>query len=237
MMKKYIFLLLFFMIVCVGVFAIKNGNSTVEVKQVFSTADLKSNCVIDKIIEENDNYIIKAYYPVTQYQNLNDEILAVVNKYIDEFKSEISDFEKSENLKYSLQINFNSYEYLDYISYVFNIFVDTKGAHPNTYITSVNYNTLTKKIMHITDFVDMNKDLLSILSTYSYNTLKDNEKIISNNAKDMLKEGTEPKAENFDIFALDKTGFIVFFEKYSVAPYVAGEFSVTIPYEQLNLKL
>ncbi len=237
MMKKYIFLLLFFIIVCVGVFAIKNNNSIVEVKQVFSTADLKSNCAIDKIIEENDNYIIKAYYPVTQYQNLNDEILAVVNKNIDEFKNEISNFEKSDNLKYSLQINFNSYEYLDYISFVFNIFVDTKGAHPNTYISSVNYNTLTKKVLHITDFVDMNKDFLTILSTYSYDTLKDNEKIISSNVNDMLKEGTQPKVENFDAFALDKTGFIVFFENYSVAPYVAGEFIVTIPYEQLKLKL
>ena len=239
MKKKYIFSLLLFFITVVTVYFIKERDyisEPVEVRQVFSTADLKSKCNIDKIIEETDRYTIKVYYPKTEYENLNNEVLSKVNSYIEAFKNEINEYEQIDGKKAMLEINFNNYEYNDYISYVFNIFVDSGGAHPNTYIFSISYNVQNGKIIKVADLIDMNKDILNILSTYSYNALKENEKIKEYKVEGMLENGTFAKAENFKNFAFDKQGIKIFFEKYSVAPYVAGEFTVTVPYDKLNLQ-
>ena len=238
--KKYIVSVLLFFVIVLSVYYIKENigyTSTVDVRQVFSVADLKSNCNIDKIMEETDKCSIKVYYPVTAYEDLNSEVLNKVNAYIDDFKKEIEPLDKREDMKYKLEINFNSYEYSDYISYVFNVFIDLLGAHPNNFLFSISYNVSSKSVIKIQDLLNINKELLNVLSEYSYNELKDNENIQKYAVEGMLEEGLEKKIDNFDTFAFDNSGFKIFFEKYSVAPYVAGEFIVTIPYDKLGLKI
>ena len=53
----------------------------------------------------------------------------------------------------------------------------------------------------------------------------------------MLKDGTKPLATSFGNFAFSKNGMIIFFNRYQVAPYVAGTFKVNISYEQLELNI
>ena len=53
----------------------------------------------------------------------------------------------------------------------------------------------------------------------------------------MLKDGLKPNDENFDKFVFSNDGLIIFFERYSIAPYFAGEFSILVPYDSINLNI
>ena len=77
--------------------------------------------------------------------------------------------------------------------------------------------------------------MLKNLSEISYNMLKVNEIFQNENMDKRLKDGTGMDKNNFKNFAFDKTGLKIFFENYQIAPYSAGDFSLIIPYEKLNL--
>lgn len=231
---KYIFVALLFFLFVTITYYVSNINSVAEVREVFYLADLISNCEIKEISEITEKYEIKIYYPETNYQNLNEIINNKMNEYIESFKTEISGISLNQG-KFQLRINFSSYEYEEYFSYSFEIFTDFGGAHPNTTNWTVSYNIKDKKIVDIGYLIDKNKDILKVLSEYTFNELKINENIKGNHAEEMLKSGTEPTKENFKNFVFTQDGLRILFPRYSVAPYYLGEFSVTIPYEKLNI--
>ena len=45
-----------------------------------------------------------------------------------------------------------------------------------------------------------------------------------------VNEGTFPTPDNYEIFMLHENFVVVYFEEYTVAPYVYGEQSVKVPY-------
>lgn len=233
--KSILAVLLFFAIV-IGTYLINfvNKNETLEVRAVFSANDLKANCDIKEIKEVEEDYEIEIYYPESNYISLNEEIKNKMEKYINEFKEEIKEFEKVGDNKFTLSINFDSYEYEEYISYVFHIFVDMQGAHPNTYIWTISYNIKSNEIVDITSLIKKNQDLLNVLSEYTYSYLENDEKIKDGNVDEMLLNGTKPVSDNFSKFAFTKEGLKVFFQRYDVAPYYLGEFEVTVPYDKLK---
>lgn len=234
--KSILAVLLFFAIV-IGTYLVNfvNKNEVLEVRAVFSANDLKANCDIKEIKELEEDYEIEIYYPESKYSLLNEKIKNKMEKYINEFKEEIKEFEKIGDNKFTLSINFDSYEYEEYISYVFHIFVDLQGAHPNTYIWTISYDIKSKELIDINTLVRKNKDILNILSGYAYEELKQNSSIKEDNTLDMLVDGTKPVSDNFSKFAFTKEGLKVFFQRYDVAPYYLGEFEVTVPYDKLNI--
>lgn len=207
----------------------------VEVREVFNVSSLKSNCDIKEIKETTEDFEIEVYYPESKYSKLNKEIKTKMDRYINEFKDEMGEYNKIENNKFLLKINFDSYEYQEYISYVFHIFVDTHGAHPNTYTWTISYNTKTNEIVDMKNLVEKNKELLNLLSEYSLEKLKQNDKIKEDNTLDMLLDGTKPNIDNFSKFAFDKDGLKIFFQRYDVAPYYLGEFEITVPYDKIGI--
>ena len=65
----------------------------------------------------------------------------------------------------------------------------------------------------------------------------DNKKIFQPQVvNDMLKEGTLPTADNFKNILFSDKGLIIYFERYQIAPYYYGDYSITIPYKYINLK-
>lgn len=80
----------------------------------------------------------------------------------------------------------------------------------------------------------MYPNILKIFSKISYESLKDNDKILEYGNEEMFNKGIEEKIENFRNFVFDKNNIILFYNPYDVAPYVAGSFIVKIPYENLE---
>lgn len=191
-----------------------------------------------KIQEITDLYKIRIYYPYTAYEVLNHEISSFIQQYKNEFQANIQNSNIPVSQFYTLDIRYDSYSYQNFISYVFFIFLDTGGAHPNTYIHTITFDKDSKKVVTIESLMKKNSTILEILSKESLFQLQQSEKFQNEdltNIHDMLIEGTRPIAKNFRNFAFSSDGLLIFFENYQVAPYVYGSFQVKIPYSKLNL--
>lgn len=182
-------------------------------------------------ISDEHKYKLLVYYPETEYNLLNDEVIKNIDKFINNFKSDIKDAQVQLNQFYTLNIFYNNYEYKDYISFVFHIEYYTGGAHPNHDIWTITYDKLKNTIIDINDLIKINPDILNTLSNISRKELLYNKNIVNSN---MMIEGTAPTIENFSNFVFSKDGLIIFFEYYQVAPYSSGEFQVKIPYDKLE---
>lgn len=235
---KFILVLLIFSCIFFSTYFVNNIHEVVQVKEVFNSNDDVLECQVKNVESITDTAIIKGYVPYTKYEKLNIRIDEIVKKYISEFKDTINGYKPlADDVKFTLEFSFDTYEYNEYITYVIRLFADTGGAHPNTYITTVTYNTKTNELVTIETLNKDYPELIKKLSELSYNKLKENEIIKQINSEDMLKDGTKPTLENFRNFAFTKEGMRIFFEKYQVAPYVAGEFEILIPYEELGIKI
>lgn len=236
-MKKiyiYVFLILVILIGLIFVIKVCKEDKILEIKETFASLTVASNSYLKEVNEENEKSKILIYYPETTYKILNEEILNLVKSVAEDFKYRVDSFEDSKlDRKFELNINFDTYEYDNYVSYVFYTTIDDLGAHPEYHIATVNYDIKNDKIITIDDLSAKNPNLLNVLSKYCYETLSNEDVIKEYGSLDQLKEGTEAKLSNFKNIVFTKSGLIIFFEKYSVGPYVLGDFSVTVPYDKI----
>ena len=225
--KKYIILLVSIILLSLYIFNYKNYESN---KNIYYSVSK-----INTIDDEHKNKI-NIYFPITNYILLDKEINNIIDTYIKEFKDAINEYKIQENLYYTLYINYDEYTYKNYISFVFNIEMFTGGAHPNHFITTINYDTLNNKFINIDSLIDLNKNILNSLSKESRNILSSDKKFQINYNKDMMYEGTLPNKENFKNFVLTENGLKILFNYYQIAPYYYGETIINIKYEKLNIE-
>lgn len=236
MKKLYIYVLLFLAIAAslVGAAHLYRKDNVLEVKETYSSLAVTSSSVLKEANEETDNMKILVYYPCTTYQSLNDNITENLEKIVNDFKYNVQNINEEISRKCELSINFDSYEYNDYVSYAFYITEDILKAHPSNYIMTINYDTKKDEIITIDTITESNADVLNKLSKYCYNEISKDQRMIEYGNLEQLKVGTAPDSNNFRNIVFTKTGLLVFFEKYSVGPYVLGEFSVNVPYDELK---
>ncbi len=183
-------------------------------------------------INHNDNNIT-INYPSTNYYKVNTFIKEYLETSITDFKSITLDKTKT---TYYLIINYKEYYYHNLISYIFFSESFTGGAHPIHLIKTLVYNIDTNSFITINTLIKNNPNVLNELSTYTYNTLSNKKIFQPQIVNDMLKEGTLPTADNFKNILFSDKGLIIYFERYQIAPYYYGDYSITIPYKELNLK-
>lgn len=225
--KKYIILLVSIIFLSLYIFNYKNYENN---KNIYYSVSK-----INTIDDEHKNKI-NIYFPITNYNLLDKEINNIVDTYVKEFKDAINEYKIQENLYYTLYINYDEYTYKNYISFVFNIEMFTGGAHPNHFITTINYDTLNNKFINIDSLIDLNKNILNSLSKESRDILSSDKKFQINYNKDMMYEGTLPNKENFKNFVLTENGLKILFNYYQIAPYYYGETIINIEYEKLNIE-
>lgn len=228
MKLRYILVIIFLCVFLLLTYYISN-NSALDAKLTFS--ENSDQYTIKNLKEDNEKYNIDIYYPQTNYDVLNIKIKGCIQKIVEDFKNIIS--EESDKT-YILEISFDDYEYENYISFAFNVFRQTGGAHPMNTTFTINYDIKNDVIIDITELTKLYENVLDTFYTISYDTLKENEKILKYGNEEMLKNGLEKKIINYQNFVFDKNHIILFFNPYDVAPYVAGEFIVRIPYDQLS---
>ena len=183
-------------------------------------------------VSYNDNNIT-INYPSTNYYKVNTLIKEYLDTNINNFKNITLDKTKT---TYYLIINYKEYYYHNLISYIFFSESFTGGAHPIHLIKSFVYNIDTNSFITINTLIKSNPNILNKLSDYTYRTLS-NKKIFQNQVvNNMLKEGTLPTTDNFKNILFTDIGLIIYFERYKIAPYYYGDYNITIPYEDLNLK-
>lgn len=210
--------------------------------------------------EDKPYYRITADYPATT--GLKAEADAQVRTTIEQgLATEIAKFKNDSGLdlltaedaqiqglngerKYALDMEYKKYVSSSTVSYVYQIYADTLGAHPNTYYLTYTFD-LQGKQLSLGDVLKNNPNWLEELSL-----------LVSQDITAQLKarlaqslprgdegpdvtgsifaEGLEAREDNYKNFAIDGDMLMILIPPYQVAAYAAGSFEVRIPLSEIN---
>ena len=141
----------------------------------------------------------------------------------------------SEEHKYALEMDFEVSDAPKTISYVYTIYEDTLGAHPNGYFRTFTFDKTTGSVVTLNDLFTGN--YLHRLSDIARERLPG---IISDKSGGLepdleyIDSGTTATAESFQFFAIDGTTFVMIFPPYQVGPYAIGTQFVEVPMSELG---
>ena len=172
-------------------------------------------------------------YPVFEAEPLlNAQVTGIVQQTLQSFnKDAFSAQAPSFPQTFDLNIEGSSvYEDTMYISFLLKVYQFTGGAHGSTTYVPITYSKQTKKLLSLEEVLrPARKDWLTILSAEARKQLQtqvQKQKLASSD--DWIIQGTEPVAENFAVFKLEKDTVRIIFAQYQVAPYSSGMPEITV---------
>jgi hypothetical protein len=141
--------------------------------------------------------------------------------------------------KYALSMEYKDYTAPGYHSYLYTVYADTLGAHPNAYfftkvfdlngaeatlgqVLSNNPNWLEELSLVVSQ--DVQKQLIARLGD-SLPSGAEGPDVTGV----MFPEGVAPKAENFQNFVINGGDLVIAIPPYQVASWAAGSFEVRVP--------
>lgn len=244
-MKRYqkIITIILILILSVLVYLFKDNKNIVIDKNI---SNEKISTTTDVVINDvNEFYEIHAIYPKEisdKNSVIEKKILEIVNRNKEEWKiggdlynelktlkEEYSDYPDT---KYELNISYNKYvsKTKGTVSYVFQSYKFTGGAHGNTALFTYTFND--KGFVNIDNFLNTgNRNGL-----YLTNIIKEKLTLSLGDLynEEMLNNGLSEIYTNFDNFVVLDEGIKFIFEQYQVAPYAAGQPEVLLTWEELN---
>lgn len=138
--------------------------------------------------------------------------------------------------KYALGADYKIYTSPTTVSYVFQMYQDTMGAHPNSYYRTFVFDSSTGAGLTLADIFSPTTDYASVLSNQSRSRLPAilQQKSGSTPDADMLAAGTTPDADNFQTFYLSGSDLVIVFPPYQIAAYAVGTTELHIPLKDLG---
>lgn len=145
-------------------------------------------------------------------------------------------FGLSDGRKYVLGLEYELYTSPQTASYLYTIYEDTLGAHPNAYFRTFTFNLTTGASISLGDLFLENSNYLSWLSDRAR---RDIPLIIQERSGYMpdteyLNSGTEPSPESFQNFYIEGGSLILAFPPYQVGPYALGSVFLPIPLSDMK---
>lgn len=136
--------------------------------------------------------------------------------------------------KYELGIDYAMTESPKTVSYLFQMYQDTMGAHPNVYYRSYTFDKRTGEEVHLDDLLTGN--YLDRLSETSRKQLAISIAKASGAEPDLdyVNSGTLPLSDSFQNFYIQGDTFVLVFPPYQVGPYALGTQEVRIPFGELE---
>lgn len=140
--------------------------------------------------------------------------------------------------KYALGATYEKYEGANTVSYVFLVYEDTLGAHPNSFYSTFTFDQ-SGNLLQLADIFKPGSNYLTVLSPLAYQSvvaqLKAKEgSTPGSDELDTARVGTEPSPESLQFYYIDGNTLHLLFPPYQVAAYAAGAFDVPIPMSQLS---
>ena len=124
-------------------------------------------------------------------------------------------------------------------NYTVTDFQYTGGAHPNTTITCLNINQETGKILKEDDVFN-EKDTASICKLIMNELIKEVNQRMDTDTITSL-DGLQSMGILLDTylyipsnFLLEKEGVTFYYNRYEIAPYSAGDFRLTVNYDDIQ---
>lgn len=177
-------------------------------------ADLEAVTLMEDFVEES----VREFKKQGNFENLTPEDVQIMGL--------------SEDRKESIQIAYEEIKGEKTVSYVYTLFVDTLGAHPNTFYRTFTFDLKTGLELDIASLFVPRSDYLRRLSAISQFELAKSLGEFAN--VEYIGQGTKPEAINFQSFVIEDDELVLLFPPYQVAPYAAGSQEVSIPLEQLE---
>jgi len=134
--------------------------------------------------------------------------------------------------KYALGIEYEMRQSDATVSYVFMIYEDTLGAHPNAYYRTFTFDLASGAGLQLSQLFAPGVDYLTILSQKSREALY--AELEENAVSDMLEAGTTPDEDNYQNFYLQGDALVIIFAPYQVGPWAIGTQEVRIPKSELS---
>lgn len=138
---------------------------------------------------------------------------------------------------YALGIEYTAHTSDNNKSFVFQIYEDTGGAHPNVYYKTFVFGEDGREVA-LADLFKPSARYLDELSTLAYADILRQAPsrfgtALDENQKDWVRDGTAPSEETFQSYYLDGENLVLIFPPYQVAAYAAGKFETKIPFSKL----
>lgn len=143
--------------------------------------------------------------------------------------------------KESLGAEYKMYTGSHTVSYVFAIYSDTLGAHPNTVYQTFTFDTQTGVQLGLGDLFT-NANYLTELSTIANqklpSILADREQTdVGQVDTDYIAQGSAAKPENYQDWYMNGSNLVIVFAPYQVGPYALGTIEMPIPISSISALL
>lgn len=188
-----------------------------------------------QIQEETAGYDIAIDYPVLCAPAATRTIRDAVTKQLHGFKKDFPEHDLTEyRHKHSMDVRYAVWPALGgrVASVKLHTTVFTGGAHPNNWPETWVFDLGDGEPLYLDEIFVNERDALIAIAPMVRKVLTAS--LGQMNQPDMLEDGTTPTVDNYEDYILTDEGVAFFFAPYQVAPYAAGEQSVTIPYAVLK---
>lgn len=138
--------------------------------------------------------------------------------------------------KYALDMMYKVYASAKYVSYVYTIYEDTLGAHPNAYYLTLVFDATGSRV-GITDILAGNPnglEELSLVASAQVNGELKKRIGVDDTTGSIFADGLSPTEHNYRNFYVDGDTLAVLFQPYQVAAYALGSFEARIPLADLK---
>lgn len=191
--------------------------------------------------EEHPYYTIDAVYPDTHNAAEQTTIEQALKSEIDDYAQNVADLDPSimpslgQGYKLALSIDYKKFSGADgTTSYLFTVYSDTGGAHPNSYFKTLVFDR-SGRTLTVTDIVGTSTlPKLAQLVTADVAAQIQQRLGQSDTSGALFAEGLAPTVENFSNVVIDGSDLVVELPPYQVAAYAMGSFEVRVPLSEIN---
>ena len=144
-----------------------------------------------------------------------------------------------EGRKYALGMEYELHTSDSTVSYVYLMYADTLGAHPNAYYRTFTFDSETGAGLTLGDLFVPGSDYLAKLSSTSraklVTQIAEASKVSESQLNmDMIDAGTTPDEDNYLNFYLEGNALVIIFAPYQVGPWALGMQEVRLPASELS---
>jgi hypothetical protein len=142
--------------------------------------------------------------------------------------------------EYAFSMTYKAYRGQGTVSYKFDVYQDTGGAHPNGFFKTFVFDSSGRAILlgdlFVSTSTNSRADWINQLSGAASVQVRNElgRRMEQEPGDAFFDEGTAPKEENFQDFIIDGNDLVILFPPYQVAAYAAGTFEARIPFETLK---
>ena len=140
-----------------------------------------------------------------------------------------------EGRRYEYAVSYAEFTSPHFVSYRYDIYVDTGGAHPNGYYRTFVFDREGNEVL-LSALFTPGTDYLGRIAAEARTQVEAEVRVrLGGEAIPALfLEGLSPTEDNFQNFVIDEDMLRFFLPPYQVAPYAAGPFQVDIPLSEFQ---